>query len=301
MEWLNYHHLLYFWTVAREGSIRAASDELRLAPSTISAQLKQLQEQLGHPLLKRTGRNLVLTEMGRTVYQYADEIFMIGRELMDFVHGRQDGRPRRLDVGVSGMLPKTVALKLLEPALDGDEPVHLVVREDRQAQLLAELALHQLDVVITDVPVGPDARVKAYNHLLGECGVVFVAPEDTAERYLDDFPRSLDAAPFLYPSSESAMRRMLDHWFEARDIHPIVAAEFDDSALMKAFGQSGMGVFAVPAIVVEEVERSYRVKRIGMAEGLVERFYAVSIERRLKHPAVAEIKRRAPDSFGESG
>ncbi len=293
MDWLNYQHLYYFWVVAREGTIRGASEELRLAPSTISVQIRQLSEQMGHDIFQRTGRRLVLTEMGRAVFRYADAIFTTGRELLDFVNGRRPGYPLRLDVGVAGVVPKLLAHKFIEPALQMESPVHLVVHSDRQDRLLTDLALHHLDVIITDAPVGPEARVRVFTHSLGSCGVTFFATSKLHAQIGRDFPNCLDGAPFLLPTSETALRRVLDHWFDSRELHPVVVGEYDDSGLLKAFGQHGYGVFVAPDIIAEEIARQYRVEPIGRADSVQERFYAVSIERQLKHPAVAHIKQSA--------
>lgn len=301
MEWLNYQHLHYFWVVAREGSIRAASEELRLAPSTISVQLKQLSEQLGHDLFERSGRRLVLSEMGRQVFRYADAICVTGRELLDFVHGHQDGHAQRLDVGVAAVVPKLLAHQFISPAFDSEEAVHVVVREDRQERLLAELAMHRLDIVITDSAIGPEARVKVFTHPLGTCGVVFFATPELRKSFSGPFPGCLDGQPFLVPTSDNALRRMLDHWFDARDIHPHIIGEYDDSALLKAAGQHGHGFFAAPDVIADAIEHQYGVEAIGTADGLEERFYAVSMERKLRHPAVARIKRSAAALFSHSG
>ncbi|MFT7580010.1 MAG: LysR family transcriptional activator of nhaA [Myxococcota bacterium] len=293
-EWLNYQHLQYFWVTAREGSVRAASTELRLAPSTVSAQLKLLAAQLGQDLFQRVGRGLVLTPFGHEVFHYADAIFMTGRELLDLAGGRRTGRPLRLEVGVAGVVPKLLARRFIEPAFDVEEgELHLVVREDRQALLLAELALHHLDVVITDAPVGPESHLRVFTHALGGTDVAFFAKEALALELREGFPQSLNGAPCLLPSSETALRRLLDHWFDARDLHPIVVSEFDDSALLKAFGQRGHGFFAGPAVIADEIKRQYEVVEIGLADGVREEFFAVSLDRVLRHPGVARIKASA--------
>jgi len=297
MEWLNYHHLLYFWMVAREGTVTGAARELRLAPSTVSEQLRRLEESLGQPLFKKSGRNIVLTDVGRTVFRYADEIFTLGRELMDFVHGRQMER-LHLHVGLSMVVPKQVALRLLEPTLAiEDQRIHLVCREGRTEDLLADLALHHLDVVITDVPLGPDSRIRAFNHLLGECGVVAMACPDVVERYRDNFPQSLDRAPVLLPTTDSVLRRQLDRWFHDNNIHPEIVAEFDDNALLKVFGQRGLGVFFIPEFVATDVEVQYNVRTIAQVGQLTERFYAVSVQRQLRHPGVVAISESARHSL----
>jgi LysR family transcriptional activator of nhaA len=289
MEWLNYHHLLYFWTVANEGSIARACEKLLLAQPTISGQLRALERSLGDKLFARSGRGLVLTETGQTVYRYADEIFSLGKELADTLKGRPTGRPLRLRVGVADVLPKIVSYRLLEPALHLTEPVQIICREGKPDRLLAELSLHGLDIVLTDAPVGPSVKVRAFSHLLGECGVSIVAAAELAKRLRKRFPQSLDGAPFLLPTDNTVLRRSLDQWFEAKGIRPVIRAECEDSALLKAFGQDGIGAFSVPSVVEKEVCRQYRVNPIGRVEEVKERFFAISVERKLKHPAVVAI------------
>jgi LysR family transcriptional activator of nhaA len=289
MEWLNYHHLLYFWTVARHGSVSAASHELRLAQPTVSGQLRMLEDALGEKLFHRIGRRMVLTDMGRTVFRYADEIFTLGRELIDVVKGRPTGRPVRLVVGVADAVSKLIAYRLLQPALQLPEPVRIVCREDRPERLLAELSVHGLDLVLSDAPVGPAVNVRAFNHLLGECGVGFFAAPKLAQRLSGRFPESLHGVPMLLPTETTALRRALDQWFEAQGIRPQVVSEFEDSALLKVFGQQGLGVFPAPSAIEAEVRRQYGVRLVGTTTAVRERFYAISVERRLKNPAVVAI------------
>ena len=289
MEWLNYHHLLYFWTVARHGSVSAASHELRLAKPTVSGQLRMLEDALGEKLFHRIGRRMVLTDMGRTVFRYADEIFTLGRELIDVVKGRPTGRPVRLVVGVADAVSKLIAYRLLQPALQLPEPVRIVCREDRPERLLAELSVHGLDLVLSDAPVGPAVNVRAFNHLLGECGVGFFAAPKLAQRLSGRFPESLHGVPMLLPTETTALRRALDQWFEAQGIRPQVVSEFEDSALLKVFGQQGLGVFPAPSAIEAEVRRQYGVRLVGTTTAVRERFYAISVERRLKNPAVVAI------------
>lgn len=293
MDWLNYHHLLYFWTVAREGSIAKAGEKLRLAQPTISGQLRALEESLGHKLFQRDGRGLALTEFGRLVFRYADEIFAIGKELTEAVKGRPTGRPVRFAVGISQVVPKLVAYQLLEPALRLPEPMRIVCREDKIERLLSDLAVHDLDIVLTDAPASPAVKIRAYSHLLGECGIAFFASADRAGKLKGRFPKSLDGAPILLPSREAAVRRSLEQWFDEKEIRPEIVGEFDDSALIKAFGQAGVGVFAAPTVIGTDVRRQYGVRAIGKAEKVRERFYAISVERRLKHPAVVAISETA--------
>ncbi len=290
MEWLNYHHLLYFWTVVREGGVSRAAEKLRLAQPTVSAQVKLLEDTLGDKLFERQGRRLVLTDVGRLVYRYADEIFGIGRELLEALKGRPSaGRPLPLSVGVANAVPKLIVHRLLLPAVTGEQAFRLVCREDSPEALLAGLATHALDVVITDVPAPSHVRVKVFSHLLGESDSTFFAAGTLATKLRRRFPRSLDDAPVLLPTPHTALRRALDQWFEAEDLHPRIVGEFDDSALMKAFGQAGAAAFPASTAIAHEVIRQYRVRPVGRAKAVRERYYAISAERRLKHPGVLAI------------
>ncbi len=289
MEWFNYHHLLYFWVVAKEGTIAAACEKLMLAQPTISAQIRALENAIGEKLFRRRGRYLVLTDTGRVVYQYADEIFSLGREMLDTLRGRPTGSPVRFHVGVADVLPKLVAHQLLKPALKMPETVRLICHESTQQELLAKLAIHELDLILSDSPIGPDVQVRAFNHLLGECGVSIFGTKNLADSHRRRFPASLDSAPFLLPTSTTALRRELDHWFDAEDIRPAIVGEFDDSALLKVFGQAGAGMFAAPDVIEKEVRRQYGVRVIGRVDSVRERFYAISVERKVKHPAVVAI------------
>lgn len=294
MEWLNYHHLLYFWTVVREGGVSRAAEKLRLRQPTISAQVRLLEETAGGKLFERQGRRLVLTETGRVVYRYADEIFGIGQELVDVLKGRSSsGRPLPFTVGVANAVPKLVVQRLLQPALSGDRPVHLVCREDSTEALLAELATHAIDVMISDVPAPPHVRVKVFSHLLGISEIVFFAAGTLATKLRRGFPRSLNDAPVLLPTAQTALRRALDQWFDTEDLHPRVIGEFDDPALMKSFGETGDAAFPAPAAIEREIVRQYRAHAVGRVKAVRERYYAISVERRLKHPGVLAITTRA--------
>ncbi len=297
VDWLNYHHLLYFRTVAREGGVAQAAAKLHLTHPTVSAQVKELEAALGEKLFERRGRSLVLTEVGRVVYRYADEIFGLGSELLETVRGRPSGRPLRLVVGVANAVPKAVACRLLEPALRLPEPVRLVCREDKTERLAADLARHDLDVVLTDAPLSPLVGVKAFSHLLGECGVTFLAPPSSAARLRRRFPKSLDGEPFLMPTDGTALRRSLDQWFEDVGVRPMVAIECEDSALLKAFAQRGAGAFAAPSAIADEVARQFGVRKVGSTDAVRERFYAVTVERRIRHPAVAAISQAAREEL----
>ena len=289
MSTLNYHHLRYFWAVARHGSLTRASAELHLTPQTISAQIRELEASLDEQLFDRQGRRMVLTEVGQLTYGYADEIFSTGQELIDTLRGRPTGRPIRLAVGIVDVLPKQVAHRLLQPALELGEPVRIICREARAEALLAQLALHELDVVLSDAPVPPAVQVRAFSHLLGECGVKLMANPRLAAKYKKGFPRCLDGAPFLLPTEDTNLRRALSRWFTTQDISPNIVGEFEDAALIKAFGQAGAGIFPAPSVEEGDVRLRYRAQSIGEAEGLLERFYAISAQRRIQHPAVAAI------------
>src|SRR5512133_2765795 len=298
MEWLNYHHLFYFWTVARAGTIARASEELRLAQPTISNQLKTLEANLGVKLLERQGRRLVLTDAGRTVLRYADDIFRTGHELQRAVKGLPTGQRLRLVAGVVDVIPKRMAALLLQPAVDAHRDLTLVCREGPLPQLLAALALHELDVVIADVPASEDVKVKAFNHRLGDCGTSFFGSARHAP-LKKGFPRSLQGAPVLLPAPGTALRKSLDAWFAAADVRPELAGEFDDSALMKVFGARGLGVFPAPRVLEDEIRTQYGVQVIGRAEDVRESFYAITVERRLRHPAVVALAEAARDAvFG---
>ncbi len=290
MEWLNYHHLLYFWVVAKEGSIVRASKELRLAHPTISGQIHRLEENLGEKLFARRGRHLVLTEVGRVAFRYADEIFSLGRELIDTLKGRASGKPLRLTVGVADVLPPSLVRRFLDPAFRLGHAVQIVCRADKSVEeFIAELALHRVDVVIADGPAGPGIPIRAFNHLLGECGTTFFAAARLAASTRRRFPRSLDGTPFLLPGAPSAVRRALEQWFNSQDIHPRVVGEFDDSALAKDFGTEGMGIFAAPTVIEAEVRKQYRVRVVGRSDAVRQQFYAISVERKIRHPAVAAV------------
>ena len=289
MEWLNYHHLFYFWTVMREGSITAACTKLSLAQSTVSAQLGKLEESLGGKLFNRQGRSLEATDLGQMVFQYADKIFPLGRELMDQIHNRPVIGPLSLKVGIVDQIPKLMARKLLEPALSLDKKVRLVCHEGKEEDLLAELALHNLDLVLADAPIRSGLSIKAYNHFLGECGITFFAVAEIATRLTNNFPASLDNAPMLMPMDMTMLRCALDQWFERLSIQPVVVAEFEDNALLKVFGQAGDGVFVGPTIIESVIKTQYQVEIIGRCDTIKERFYAISVERILKHPAVVAI------------
>ena len=290
---INYKHLHYFWMVAREGGISRASERLHLTPQTISGQLGLLEKQLGTTLFKRVGRNLELTETGRLVLSYADEIFSLGGELEEMVRQLPEDRPLLFKVGVVDVVPKSIAYRLLAPALQLADPVRIVCREGNADSLLAELAVHRVDLVIADGPIPTTLNVRGFNHLLGECGVSFLATAELAQELQGEFPRCLDHAPLLLPGESTVVRGRLEQWLSDQHLRPRIVGEFDDSALMKAFGQTGTGIFIAPTAIVAEVEKQYDVVVVGQTDTVREEFYAISVERRISHPAVAAITETA--------
>jgi LysR family transcriptional activator of nhaA len=300
MEWLNYHHLLYFWVVAREGSIVRASEQLRLAQPTISGQIRALEAELGEKLFTRVGRNLALTEIGQVVYRYADEIFPRGRDLLSTLRGQATEHPLRVVVGVTDILPKRLVYRLLQPALHLATPVRLVCYEWEFEHMLAELAMRRLDVVLSDTPLSPVVKVRAFNHLLGTCSVSFCGTAHLAATYRAGFPKSLDSAPMLLPTGNTSLRLALDHWFGTQGIHPVVVGECEDSALLRVFGQEGIGIFPVPSMIEAEVQQ-LGVEVLGRARAVRQRFYAITTERQLKHPAIVAIARSARQALSQEG
>jgi len=290
---LNYHHLLYFWTVVKHGGVSAAAKKLRVAQPTVSGQLRALEQSLGGKLLERRGRGIVPTELGALVFRYADEMFAIGAELSDALRGRPTARPQRLAVGIADNMPKLVAWRILEPALRGPAPVQLVCAEDKPERLLADLAAHEHDLVLADAPANALSPVRAFSHLLGESSVSIFAASKEAARLRPGFPRSLDGARLFVPVESAALRRSLTHWLDAEGLRPQIAAEFQDSALLAEFGRTGDGAFPAPTVVEDELRRRYGVVTVGRLAGVEERFYAISVERRLRHPAVVAITERA--------
>ncbi|WP_432454464.1 MULTISPECIES: transcriptional activator NhaR [unclassified Agarivorans] len=290
---INYKHLHYFWVAAKQGGIARASERLHITPQTISGQITLLEQHFGEALFNKVGRNLELTEIGRLVLSYADEIFSLGDELEDTMRNKIAQRPQLLKVGIAEVVPKSIAYRLLSPALNLADSVRMICRESSLDNLLAELALHRLDIVIADAPVPPGLGVRGFNHSLGECGVSFLAIPSLAERLVGDFPHSLHGAPLLIPSESSVMHVRLLQWLDKLHIHPRVVGEFDDSALMKAFGQAGVGVFLVPSAIAAEVAAQYGAEVIGASDVVREQFFAISAERRLSNPAVLAITEAA--------
>jgi LysR family transcriptional activator of nhaA len=290
IDWLNYHHLLYFWVVAKEGSVTKAGEVLRLAHPTISGQIHRLEDVLGEKLFARKGRNLVLTDTGRTAFRYADEIFSLGQEFLDTVKGRTAGQQMRLVVGVSDVLAKSIVHRMLEPAFRIEDTMRVICRENRSTEaFMGELAVHTIDVILSDTPAGPGTPVRTFSHPLGECGTSLFASPKLAKVCRRGFPRSLEGVPVLLPSSDSTFRRALNEWFESRNVRPKIVAELDDAALASVFGEAGLGVFAAPDVIEDEITQRYRVQLVGRAKGIRQRFYAISVERKIRHPGVVAI------------
>ncbi len=293
MDWLNYHHLYYFWTVARLGSVAAACKELRLAQPTVSTQLRTLERAFHVELFERVGRGLRLTDAGRMAFNYAEEIFGLGRELQSTLRGGSKARTAPLVVGIVDSLPKLIAYRLLAPALALSDAPQLVCREERVERLLSELSVHALDLVLSDAPIPPGFHLKAFSHLLGESPLTFFGTPRLAGKYRRNFPTSLNGAPLLLPISQSPLRRQIDSWLQDQAIIPKIVGEFEDSALMKSFGRAGAGVFPGPTVIDSEIRREYEVEVIGRIDLVKESYYVISPERRIKHPAVRAIASEA--------
>ncbi len=302
-DWLNYHHLRYFWVTAREGSLTRAAARLSLAPSTVSAQIKQLEEHLELQLFERRNRGLMLTQAGHQVASYCDEIFSLGRELHDFAQRGEAGRrPIRLRVGSIAILHKLLVYHLLEPAVKlPSHEVRLVCSEDRPDALVAELALHNLDLVLTDTPIGLAREVHAVSRPLGSSQMIVVGEHGLAGQFRRGFPQSLDGAPMLVPAEGAAVRGAMERWFEQHRVAPRVVADFADSGLMKAFGRQGAGLFLVPELILDAVLSTYDVEPLGPLEGVVEHFYALTMRQRIDHPAVAAIVEGAQTRLAAPG
>lgn len=299
MAQLNYKHLRYFWAVARSGSIARASEQLHVTPQSISGQLSELAESLGTELFRRAGRGLEVTESGRRILSYADEIFALGDELVEVARDQAAKTTIPFRIGVADSVPKTVAYRVIEPALRLAEPLRLICREGRLASLLGELAVHRLDLVIADRPLPPELNVRGYNHLLGTSDITVFATEAVARTLKGKFPALLENAPLLLPGEGVALRPRLLQWLEAQDLRPRVVGEFDDSGLMKAFGQGGAGLFVAPTAIAGDVCRQYGVRAIGRIEAVVEQLYAITTERRMRHPATVAVSDAAQhDVFG---
>ena len=293
MEKLNYHHLRYFWTVAKEGSISRAAAKLHVSPPSISEQLRELESTLGETLFRREGRNKKLTEAGQVVFGFAEEIFALGREMMNAVKQRPGAKTLRLYVGVVDSLPKLVTNDILKPVFSLPQTVHVICREGKLEDLLAQLAAHRLDIVLSDELASSSVNFKTFNHPLGDTGTTFCAEKRLATRLKVNFPKSLHDAPALLPSENTPFRRALESWFRSQHIQPTVIAEFEDLALMKVMASEGRGFIAVPTIAVNEARERYGFEAIGKANECRVQFHAITAERRIVHPGIAVISNKA--------
>ncbi|MBA1187660.1 transcriptional activator NhaR [Pseudomonas entomophila] len=286
---LNYRQLHYFWVVARTGSVTRASEHLNLTPQTISGQLTLLEQTYGIELFQRVGRQLELTEQGRRTLAYAEQMFQIGSELEAMLRARPDEQQILFRVGVADVVPKSIVYRLLAPTMELDSPLRISCREDKLERLLADLAIQRLDLVISDSPMPSHLDIKGYSQKLGECGLSFFATSALAARLTAPFPACLQDAPLLIPGQETMVRNRLLRWLGEQRVQPRIIGEFDDSALMQAFGQSGSGLFIAPSVIAEEVCRHGDVQLIGQTEAVRESFYAISVERKVKHPGILAI------------
>lgn len=300
MDWINYHHLFYFWTVAKTGTVSAAAKKLHLARPTVTAQVRELERSVGQKLLRQQGRGLVLTEFGQQIFAYAENIFSIGQELREFIKTGQPGRRQKLRVGMPDVVPKLIAFELLKPALIGAEPPRMECYEGKLTDLLADLAIHRLDLVLSDSPAPAPLDVNVYNHKLGECGLSILATPSLAKKYRKGFPDSLTNAPILLPTELTVVRRSLDRWMEDRKVFPEIVAEFEDSALLKVFGQAGQGVFPVPSVIEDIVKKQYGVWLVGRIPEVLDTFYVISVEKRVQHEAAIRIMNQARNKLFEN-
>jgi len=301
MDALNYKHLRYFWIVAKTGSIARAAEQLHLTPQSISGQLGEFEERLGVELFRPSGRNRELTEAGRSILGHAETIFSAGDDLLSVLRDQRTNRTLPFRVGIADSVSKSVAYRLVEPVFQLDVQVHLVCREGRLASLLAELAIQRLDMIIADRPLQANLNIRGYSHLLGESGLTVFASAALAKSLTGTFPQTLDRAPFLLPGEDTAIRPKLLQWLEATGARPNIIGEFDDSALMKAFGQAGAGLFAAPTAIGSHICEQYQVVEIGRIDSVVEQLYAITTERQHKHPAIVAISRTAREDIFSGG
>lgn len=293
MQWLNYHHLLYFWMVVREGSITRAAEKLFVSQPTVSGQLRELERAVGQRLYEKVGRELRLTDTGRLMFEYAEEIFTTGQELMQRLKGHKGSRSLTFCVGIPDVMPKLIAARLIEPVLKLSEPVRLICREGKLSELLIDLALHRLDVVLSDSQVGSQANIRAFNHPLGECSICLLAAPEICERYRKDFPYSLNDAPLLMPAESTVLRRTVSHWLSKLGVEVQVVAEIEDSALMKVLASRGLGIVPVPQAVADDAMRQHDLRMLGVVPDAKVHFYAITVERKVTHPAVLAVSEAA--------
>lgn len=294
---INYKQLYYFWNVAKAGSIARASESLHLTPQTLSGQIGELERNLNTKLFHRVGRRLELTEAGKLARSRADDIFQIGKELESLLHHLPNGGEIVFRIGLADVIPKSIAYRLLAPAIQLNDPIRIICQEDKQERLFAQLAIHKLDLVISDRPLPNEFSVKGYNHPLGHSDIDFFATQELAARYSRSTTQSLHAAPLLLPTSNTLLREALDHWFSEHGVQPRIVGEFDDTALMKAFGQAGAGIFPAPTVIADEIQKQYGVIRLGITTSIQVQYFAISVARRLTHPAVVAISQSAKQNL----
>lgn len=293
---LNYKQLFYFWNIAKSGGITRAAEQLHITPQTVSGQLAELERSLNTQLFHRNGKRLELTAAGKLAYSHATEIFQLGQELEGLLHGNQSDGELALRIGVADVVYKSIAYRLLAPAYTISEPVRLHCIEGKLEELFAELSIHKLDIVISDRPLPAELGIKGYNHLLGESAIAFYALPELAELYRENFPASLNGAPFLFPGISAAVHLPLQRWFTKHHIHPRIVGEFDNTTLMRSFAQGGVGIFPAPEVITREAASQHGVEVIGRTEEVVTRFYAISVQRKLTHPAILAISEAAKHS-----
>jgi len=293
MDWLNYHHLQYFWVVAKEGGVRQAAEQLHVSQPSISAQINLLEESLGTPLFRRSGRRLVLTDTGQVVFRYAADIFGLGRELLNAVNQRPGPRPIRFHIGITDTVPKPIATAILQPVWRLPQPVRVVCRETSLTALLPDLAAHRLDLVVADEPAQCSLPYKTYNHHLGSCGITYCAAPKLAATLRRQFPHSLHGAPALLPAENTATRMVVEKWLRGLGIQPLPMGEFEDFALMNALAADGLGFVPIPTVAAAEARRRYGLQPIATVAECAIHFYAITAERKLKHPAIVAITETA--------
>lgn len=289
MRWINYQHYFYFWSVARFGSITEASRQLRLSQPTISVQLKAFEEILGVALFERGHRKLRLTEAGEIAFKYGQQIFGLGQELLDVLEGKAENNNKEFRIGISDVVPKSLAYRLIEPSFKLEAGHAVSCFEDKTERLLAELAIGGVDIVISDRPIPPSVHVKAYNHFVGESGVSFLGLPAHVSSFRRGFPNSLSAAPLLLPTNEAAIRIELNFWFEKLNIRPQSVISFQDRSLMKIAAREGQGILPVPSILEREIRAEFHLECIGRTNDVKERWYVISLERRLRNPTIVAI------------
>jgi LysR family transcriptional regulator, transcriptional activator of nhaA len=289
MQFLNYHHLRYFWVAAKEGGLTRAARKLRVSQPTICTQIQNLESALGQKLLRRNGQGLALTEAGQHVYGFAEEIFSLGEDLLSTMNQRPTLRPQRVSIGIADSIPKLLTYEMIKPVFAMSQAMQVSCCEGKVIDLLAQMAVFRLDIVLSDEPLPASSNIKGFNHLLGNCGISLLAPPKLAYRLKKNFPISLHGAPALLPGPNSALRRSIDKWFRDEGIVPQMVGEFDDAALMKVVASNGFGFFPLPTPVVEETVARYGVRLLGQTESCRQHFYAISPKRRLTHPAVVAI------------